>query len=594
MLALVWLPLPAALIVATASALVICTFRVSPPNTPLQILFNLANAVNSTALAWYLYHGAFKFSGQTLPSLVLAATVYFIVNSISVAAVLATLEEKSLFDVWRHFFWPWPYYPVGALLASLTYYVEIHSGRFTAQMVLPLAYLIYCICRSYAGRLAERHKHASDMAALHLRTIETLALAIEAKDQNTHDHLCRVRVYASGIAARLKLSDNEKEALMAAALLHDIGKLAVPEHIINKPGKLTPDEFERMKIHPVVGAQILERVSFPYPVVPIVRSHHEQWNGGGYPDGLKGEEIPIGARILSAVDCFDALASDRPYRRAMPLSEAAAYVQKFAGAQFDPEVVRILSEDYEKLETQARAESGKIQPLNTAIIVRRGEAPKAGLEQSETPAFGGHGVRVDSDVRRKMEKDITRIIAESLDTPYMDYTLPCVVATLGAIIPFDMLVIYRRDGEELRPYYVSGADDASWASTVLPVGSGLCGWVAHTRQTILNGNPAVETQLADARMERMQSSVAVPLVGEEDCVIGVIALYHSQPDAFSSADLGLLLNLQPSFTSFVVAMQRTVGTGNQGCPEAWVVREAEVRGNAPLSLERGIALATSG
>jgi hypothetical protein len=118
--------------------------------------------------------------------------------------------------------------------------------------------------------------------------------------------------------------------------------------------------------------------------------------------------------------------------------------------------------------------------------------------------------------------------------------------------------------------------------------------VAHTRQTILNGNPAVETQLADARMERMQSSVAVPLVGEEDCVIGVIALYHSQPDAFSSADLGLLLNLQPSFTSFVVAMQRTVVTGNQGCPEAWVVREAEVRGNAPLSLERGIALATSG
>ena len=357
MLSLVWLPLPAALIVAVASALVICTFRVSPPNTSLQILFNLANAVNSTGVAWFIYHLVMNTSRQILPSLVVAATAYFVINSISVAAVLASLQQKPLFSVWRHFFWPWPYYPIGALLAVLTNSVENHFGRFTAQMVLPLVYLIYHICRSYAGRMAERHKHAADMAALHLRTIEALALAIEAKDENTHDHLCRVRVYAAGIASELKLSENEQEALMGAALLHDIGKLAVPEYIINKPGKLTPEEFDRMKIHPVVGAQILERVSFPYPVVPIVRSHHEQWNGCGYPDGLKGDEIPIGARILSVVDCFDALASDRPYRRALPLADAVAHVQELAGIHFDPEVVRILSQQYEGLEAKARAES---------------------------------------------------------------------------------------------------------------------------------------------------------------------------------------------------------------------------------------------
>jgi putative nucleotidyltransferase with HDIG domain len=382
MLSLVWLPLPAALIVAVASALVICTFRVSPPNTSLQILFNLANAVNSTGVAWFIYHFVMNMSGQILPSLVVAATAYFVINSISVAAVLASLQEKPLFSVWRNFFWPWPYYPIGALLAVLTHSVENHFGRFTSQMVLPLVYLIYHICRSYAGRMAERHKHAADMAALHLRTIEALALAIEAKDENTHDHLCRVRVYAAGIATELKLSEDEREALMAAALLHDIGKLAVPEYIINKPGRLTPEEFDRMKIHPVVGAQILERVSFPYPVAPIVRSHHEQWNGCGYPDGLKGEEIPIGARILSVVDCFDALASDRPYRRALPLSGAVAHVQELAGIHFDPEVVRILSQRYEELEAGARAESSKMEPLNTDIIVRRGEAPSAGFEKS--------------------------------------------------------------------------------------------------------------------------------------------------------------------------------------------------------------------
>ena len=159
-----------------------------------------------------------------------------------------------------------------------------------------------------------------------MRTIEALALAIEAKDHTTHQHLQRVRVYALEIGKELGLSESETEALRAAALLHDIGKLAVPEHIINKPGRLTQAEFEKMKVHPMVGAEILERVAFPYPVAPIVRSHHERWDGTGYPAGLKGEEIPIGARILAVVDCLDALASDRQYRPAMALGAAMAKV----------------------------------------------------------------------------------------------------------------------------------------------------------------------------------------------------------------------------------------------------------------------------
>ena len=168
--------------------------------------------------------------------------------------------------------------------------------------------------------------HAQEMADLHLRTIEALALAIDAKDATTHDHLRRVQVYALEIGKELGMSERELEALRAAALLHDIGKLAVPEHIISKPGRLTPEEFEKMKIHPVVGAEILERVQFPYAVVPIVRSHHEKWNGNGYPHGLKGEEIPLGARILAAVDCLDALSADRQYRRALPLEQAMEQV----------------------------------------------------------------------------------------------------------------------------------------------------------------------------------------------------------------------------------------------------------------------------
>ena len=216
---------------------------------------------------------------------------------------------------------------------------QSYVGWQSALLAVPVVYLIYRSYYIYLVRLEDEKKHAEEMASLHLRTIEALALAIEAKDHTTHEHLRRVQIYAIEIGKELGLEDGELEALRAAALLHDIGKLAVPEHIISKPGKLTPEEFEKMKIHPVVGAEILERVRFPYPVTPIVRSHHEKWDGTGYPDGLKGEEIPIGARILSAVDCLDALASDRQYRRALPLDEAMEKVVVRSGHSFDPKVV---------------------------------------------------------------------------------------------------------------------------------------------------------------------------------------------------------------------------------------------------------------
>src|SRR5262249_33718442 len=177
---------------------------------------------------------------------------------------------------------------------------------------------------------------------LHLRTIEALALAIEAKDHTTHDHLQRVRVYAIEVAKEMGVGQAEMAALHAAALLHDIGKLAVPEHIISKPGRLTPEEFEKMKIHPVVGAEILERVRFPSPVLPIVGPHNGKWGGSGYPCGLKGGEIPIGARILSAVDYLDAMASDRQYRRALPLEEVMQRLAEESGKSFDPRVVSVL------------------------------------------------------------------------------------------------------------------------------------------------------------------------------------------------------------------------------------------------------------
>ena len=251
------------------------------------------------------------------------------------STIIGLTEDKPISKVWTEsYLWLFPYYMVGAAIAGFVSFLNRHIGWQASLLVLPPIYLMYRSYRLYLGKLEAEKQHAEKLSSLHLRTIEALALAIEAKDQTTGEHLQRVRIYAMELARDLGLTEDETEALRAASVLHDIGKLAVPEHIISKPGKLTPEEFEKMKIHPIVGAEILEQVDFPYPVVPIVRAHHEKWDGSGYPNGLEGEAIPIGARILAAVDCLDALASDRQYRKALPLHDAMAKVASEAGHQF--------------------------------------------------------------------------------------------------------------------------------------------------------------------------------------------------------------------------------------------------------------------
>src|SRR5690349_12338807 len=226
--------------------------------------------------------------------------------------------------------------PLAAAMLYSTIVQPLLPYLFISPVAVFAAYLIYC---STVSRLKIKTSEVEALGKLHLATAEALATAIDAKDQITHCHVRRVQVYAARMGEVFALSDDEISALKAGALLHDIGKLAVPPHILNKPGRLTTAEFERMKIHTVVGAQILSRVDFPYPVVPIVRHHHEQWDGRGYPDRLRGEQIPITARIISVVDCFDSVREDRPFRRGMTLDEATALLRRGSGIHFDPHVV---------------------------------------------------------------------------------------------------------------------------------------------------------------------------------------------------------------------------------------------------------------
>src|SRR5689334_6356280 len=267
--------------------------------------------------------------------------VHFALNSGLTAIAVGLDTGQRPVDVWRHNFrWLWVGY-LGAGSTAFCLILLLQQRSFmAATMVLPLLAIFHLTLRSTFGRLEDAKRHLGDMDRLYLSTVETLAMAIDAKDDVTHSHVRRVQAYAVGLARALGVDDEPTlKGIEAAALLHDTGKLAVPEHFLNMPVKLTPAEFEQMKRHVDVGADILSLVDFPYPVVPIVRCHHENWDGTGYPRGVRGADIPIGARILSVVDCFDALTSDRPYRSALSDEAAFDILRARRGTMYEPMVV---------------------------------------------------------------------------------------------------------------------------------------------------------------------------------------------------------------------------------------------------------------
>jgi len=190
-------------------------------------------------------------------------------------------------------------------------------------------------------------RQRDSLARLAFETALALTEAIESRDPYTGDHCRRLAEYAGSMAGKLALPPNEIEVVRLGAALHDMGKIVVPDSILKKPGKLTPEEYTIIKQHCYSGGQICKKVGFLMNAYPVVYHHHERWDGKGYPDGLAGEKIPLGARIVAVVDAYDAMTSDRPYRSAMPLEEAAAILQDGAGRQWDPRVVRTLLDSAE-------------------------------------------------------------------------------------------------------------------------------------------------------------------------------------------------------------------------------------------------------
>ncbi len=550
------LNLPETLVLGCTATLAQCLFGRRQKPDPTKIVFNVFSMMaNAIFISYLAYHGLQRLlSVGTLPLLVVTALIFFVANTAPVAVIIALTEGKPAHKVWAEcHFWSFPFYMVGAAVVFAVGFLSKKVGWQTSLLILPLIYWVYRSYHLYLAKLAEEKRqveiekrHAEEMAALHLRTIESLALAIEAKDHTSHKHLQRVRVFAVEVAKELGFSEEEIEALRAAALLHDIGKLAIPEHIINKPGRLTPEEFEKMKIHTLVGAEILERVAFPYPVAPIVRSHHERWDGTGYPNGLKEEQIPKGARVLAAVDCLDALASHRQYRNAMTLDAAMEKVASLSGAAFEPRIVEVLKRRYRELEKLAKSDlvAAEDATLSTDIPIESSAGPAAGFEQPALiPGATNDADFLSSIASARQEAQIMFELSQDLGNSLsLGETLSVLSVRLRKMIPYDSMTVFLLKNGRLLPELVSGDNFRLLSSLNIAVGEGVCGWVAEKHKPIINGNPEAEAGYVSdpVKFTTLRSILAVPLEGLNG-VVGVLAMYRADRDAFSADHLRILL-----------------------------------------------------
>ena len=509
-----------------------------------QVVFSVASTCTCISVVYWIHYLLIhKFAFVGTPILfTISATIFFVLNTFPVAAAIGLIEAKPILPGWKtNYWWSAPLYLVGASLAGLVHYTSIAHGWQASLLLLPLIWLVYNSYSSYVGRVEDGKTHAEEVNSLHLRTIEALALAIEAKDQSVHAHLRRVQVYAVELAKDLDLDCEQVEALRTAAILHDIGKLGVPEHISSKSGKLTPEEFEKMKIHPIVGAEILDRVQFPYPVAPIVLAHHEKWDGSGYPYGLTGEQIPVGARILSIVDCLDAMMTEREYRPAISLEDAMTMIANESGKSFDPEIVILLQSRYLSLEALAKEND----PNPAEPPANEGQVAKLRFqfEDDHRVFVAEEPVNIDflsSIAAARQEAQNLFELSQELGTSLsLSETLSLMASRLKKMVPFDALALFTLQDGHLKPEYVEGDHAKLLEQLIIPDGSGISGWVGLNSKPVINGNPALEPGLAQSLSFSLRSALAVPLLGVGGTA-GVITLYREEAESFSRDHLRIL------------------------------------------------------
>ena len=529
------------LIIANNVAVICCSFFIS------SCLVNLVFG-DPRLLA----HRKDSFLSYVL-ALALFATLQAVVNACLVVAQIALKTGKPMFRTWRESYsWVMVTYFSGMVMAGIVNALIHFYGFWAVGFTVPVLLANYLAYRPYLKNIEAARRHVEETRALHLRTLEAFATAVDAKDQITHEHVQRVQIYAEGVARLLGLSEKEIEALHAGALLHDIGKIAVPDYILNKPGKLTAAEFDKMKLHTVVGAQILERIKFPYPLVPVVRHHHERWDGTGYPDGLKAERIPLTARILTVVDCFDAVREDRQYRKGMTREEAIEFLRKDRGTHYDPQIVDLFVENLPEFEEQI-AKMKKGEQSFTPLEIEETEAirkarPAAGLAEEQGAGKGSKARPAEylqtilaahqSSHEIVALYEIAQTLTGSLD---VQDTLAVVASKLERIIPFETCVVYLCDetGGGAVARHVTGLHAESFRGRVVEPGQGVTGWVITNNRPFANTDPALDLSPLGSHVQGYRTLAVYPLV-KGDRKLGALALYAQSLSSYSDDQLRTL------------------------------------------------------
>jgi len=439
---------------------------------------------------------------------------------------------------------------VANVTSAALFYSAIHGAGvpflFVGALIIVLVHLLYRFNEKRVSEVtraqAEKVRYVEEIADLHMNTIESLAIAIDAKDQTTHGHVRRTQIYATEMGKLLKVKDQELRALIAGALLHDIGKLAVPEYILNKPGKLTEAEFAKMKIHPTVGGDILKRVNFPYPVEDIVRYHHEKWDGSGYPKGLKAEQIPLVARIISVVDFYDATRCDRPYRKGMKREDSLTLLQKMSASSFDPKVVDLFTKHVIEFDQLIASEDIQEQVPSENLDFLNKSRPDAGLASDILGSpDGSSGFRSITQAQREVFAlhEIAQTIGSSLN---MHDTVTLVSNKLRAIVPFDTCIIFvvdDRSGKAIAMHVV-GDHAELFAARRISVGDGITGWVIANARSMCNSSPELDlVGLPDDIARSFRGVLVSPLI-REDGAFGAITLYSKGRTSYTTEHVRLL------------------------------------------------------
>jgi diguanylate cyclase (GGDEF)-like protein/putative nucleotidyltransferase with HDIG domain len=522
------------MLVAAGSACCQCSLNSKDRNPVHRTLFSMAAlvvTVQGAGLAARMlgYTGpAASLAGLARP-LVGAATVYFLLNTGLVATAIALTTRERARSTWHaNFLWSAPSYFVGAGVAALSAWLVVHAGYWVAPLTFAPIYLTYRTYKVYMGRIDDQQKHVQQTSDLHLATLEALARAIDAKDQTTHMHIRRVQLYATRLAESVGLSPREIEGIRTAALLHDIGKLAVPEHILSKPGPLTQEEFQKIRIHPQVGAEIIAAVPFPYPVAPLILNHHERWDGKGYPQAIAGEAIPIGARVLTIADYYDAVTTERPYHKALSSESAIGLLRHEAGRALDPKLVAVFVDLLPELLVEAAAEELRFA-VPERIEPSFGGSTAAGLVPARTNAFENIAL-AHREIYALYE------IAQSMGTSLgVADTMALISSKLSKLVPWNgcSLFLLQADGATLKCRFASGVDAPQLLNKTIQVGHGLSGWVARNRRTVINADPRVSFDVAGLEATTpLKSAIVCPLYFN-DVLIGCLGLYHTQANRYT-------------------------------------------------------------